>query len=474
MKREYSLRRRLVAAMSLTFLLGLGGAMVYYYFEAYAVGQHLEERTLQSQARELLAALTVSNNGDITFSLPGNLAQLYTGANSTSFYSLYDKEQKVVARSPNLSVDLPLIDAPASGKLGNLRFIDAEPDDIATLAVRVAHEHTLVVGRSRPDGDALAFTLIEEGLEGFFAVLVPFVLLSLLIIWLITEWSLRPVARATDQAMAIGPANASARIDTESLPAEIRPLADATNGAVERLAKAYAIEKRLTADAAHELRTPLAVLSLRLQQSRLQGRMDWPALEREVDTLNRLVNQLLDLARKESAGSDADATGLALINLSRIVREAAAAVLPLAEEMGRAINIHEPSNARVRGQPDDLRDMVRNLIENALFHGRGAISVSVKPVVTPSHGFVIEVADEGAAVSDDELFTRFRKGNPASNGTGLGLAIVRQVARNHNGEASFVPDAATTRIRVYLPTSPRSVESSQHSAAIEFPASWRA
>jgi len=450
-KGEYSLRRRLVAAMSLTFLLGLGGAMVYYYFEAYAVGSHLDERTLQSQVRELVGVLEISDNGEVRIALPHNLAQLYVGNDATSFYSIYDKAGKPVARSPNLTTDLPLIEAPVTGKIGHMRFVNAEPGHIAALSSLAGDGYTLVVGRSRPDEDALAFTLIEEGLEGLFIVLVPFVLISLLIIWLITEWSLRPVARASEQARAIGPGNAG-RIATESLPTEIRPLADAANGAVERLARAYAVEKRLTADAAHELRTPLAVVNLRLQQAKMKNVVDWPTVEREIATLNKLVNQLLDLARKESAENDTDPSSMRLVNLSRIVREAAATVLPLAEEAGRTIEISTPDSARVRGQPDDLRDMVRNLIENGLYHGRGRVKVSIQSVAEPTHGFVIEVEDEGVTALDDALFTRFRKGNSSSKGTGLGLAIVRQVARNHGGEASFVPDAASTRIRLYLPT----------------------
>lgn len=455
MKGEYSLRRRLVVAMSLTFLLGLGGAMVYYYFEAYAVGKHLDERTLQSQARELIDALTISDAGNITVALPDNLAKLYTGPDGTSFYSLYDKAGRPVVRSPNLAKDLPLIEAPVSGRFGHMRFVNAEPGHIIVLSALTGDGYTLVVGRSKPDEDALAFTVIEEGLEGLFIVLVPFVLISLLIIWLITEWSLRPVARASEQARAIGPGNAAGRIATEWLPTEIRPLADAANGAVERLAKAYAVEKRLTADAAHELRTPLSVLNLRLQQAKMKNMVDWPTVEREIATLNKLVNQLLDLARKESAEHDHDASSMALVNLSRLVREAAATVLPLAEEAGRTIDISIPDSAQMRGQPDDLRDMVRNLIENALFHGKGRITVSVRPVDEPAHGFAIEVEDEGVAALDDALFTRFRKGNSSSQGTGLGLAIVRQVARNHGGEAAFVSGAAVTRIRVYLPTSHR-------------------
>jgi two-component system sensor histidine kinase TctE len=441
--------------MLLTFLLGLCGAMIYYYIEAYAVGEHLEERTLQSQARELMAVLTISPDESAKVALPARLTSLYAGPNSTSFYSLYGRSGQPILRSGNLAADLPLIEPPASRRYGSMSFIQTEAGQTAILPALIDGGHVLIVGRSHPNEDALAFTLIEEGLEGLFIVLVPFVLISLLIIWLITEWSLRPVARATEQARLIGPGNLSARIDTELLAQEIHPLADAANGALERLAKAYAVERRLTADAAHELRTPLAVLNLRLQQAKIKGAIDWPVLEREVATLNKLVNQLLDLARKESAEHDPDVAAMPLVNLSRIVREAAAAVLPLADQAERVIDIEEPSNARIRGRPDDLRDMVRNLIENALSHGSGVIRIGLRPVDMPAHGFVIDVDDEGVAALSDELFTRFRKGNASSSGTGLGLAIVRQVARNHGGDASFMTEEGKTRVRVFLPTRSR-------------------
>jgi two-component system sensor histidine kinase QseC len=278
-------------------------------------------------------------------------------------------------------------------------------------------------------------------------VLAPFVLLSLALVWPISGWSLRPVARASREAAAVGPANPAARITADRLPDEIRPLAEAVNAALDRLARAYVAERRLTADAAHELRTPLAVLSLRLQKARL-GEADWPAIERDVTRLGRLVGQLMDLARRESPARG-DVTP-AELNLSRIVRQAAAQVLPLAEEAGRLLEVDAPDEVRVPGHADDLRDMLVNLLDNALVHGAGTISVAVR-----MHGerVVIEVSDAGPGVPEalrEEVFDRFRKGRAASPGAGLGLAIVRQVARDHGGDVRFLP-VPGGRVEVVLP-----------------------
>ena len=138
---------------------------------------------------------------------------------------------------------------------------------------------------------------LEEAID-WLLVFVPLAAASFALVWLIGWWSLRPLARASRQAAAIGPANPSGRLSTATLPREVRPLADAVNGALERLDRAYAAQRRLTADAAHELRTPLAVLSLRLQRAKLAP-ADRPAVERDLAQMSRLLGQLLDLARTE-------------------------------------------------------------------------------------------------------------------------------------------------------------------------------
>ena len=155
---------------------------------------------------------------------------------------------------------------------------------------------------------------------------------SFALVWLIGWWSLRPLARASRQAAAIGPANPAGRLNTGKLPREIRPLVNAVNGAlerldhayaaqrelIERLDHAYAAQRRLTADAAHELRTPLAVLSLRLQRAKLDAAADWPAMERDLTQMSRLVGQLLELARVEDPARLKDSAGLGPVNLARL------------------------------------------------------------------------------------------------------------------------------------------------------------
>jgi two-component system sensor histidine kinase QseC len=133
------------------------------------------------------------------------------------------------------------------------------------------------------------------------------------------------------------------------------------------------------------------------------------------------------------------------------VREAAALMLPLAEERGRPLEADIPQSVTLgAARADDLRDMVRNLIENALIHGAGKVSVGL---MRGERGAIrLTVSDEGAPPADgDALFEEFRKGDGGSIGAGLGLAIVQQVAAAHGGAARFLGGTTTTTIEVVLP-----------------------
>lgn len=279
---------------------------------------------------------------------------------------------------------------------------------------------------------------------------------AILLIWFVSGWSLRQLASASREAAVVGPGSPGARISTTRLPEEVRPLVSAINGALDRLTEAYQAEQRFVADAAHELRTPLAVLSLHLQRAKLGGTVDWGTIDHDVEELNKLVGQLLDLARKEHARQTEIASARPVINLSRLAREAAAAVFPLADAAGRKLDVDLPDNLVVRGSSEDLYDMIRNLLDNALIHGRGVIRLvaGVEMGADNERLACLSVSDEGDGVPEglgDTVFDRFRKGSPDSAGHGLGLAIVREVARGHGGHVVFEP-GTPCRIAVTLPT----------------------
>ncbi len=149
------------------------------------------------------------------------------------------------------------------------RYHAALDDDVSgnALALRPLAEHEAASGRQGP-------VLLQEPYQDL-SVLLPFSLGAVAPIWLVSGWSLRHLALVSREAALMGASNPSTRISTRSLPGEVRPLVDAVNGTLDRLAEAYAAEQRFVADAAHELHTPLTVLSLRLQRAKLGGDLDW-------------------------------------------------------------------------------------------------------------------------------------------------------------------------------------------------------
>lgn len=421
------------------FALGLAASLFSYKFEVHNIVRDLHERTLEAQARELLAALHIVG-GNATVTLPADWRKVYRDPARQFTYTIFDQAHRPVSWSPNLVTPLPYMPLGATDRLGPVDFIGVGAQRRAVLAAHARDGYVALVARSGLSRDTLVDSLFEEDTEHLL-ILVPFALLALGLIWLISGWSLRPIERASREAALVGPGKPETRISAEGLPQEIRPLVDAVNGALDRLSRAYAAERRLTADAAHELRTPLAVLNLRLQRARLSGITDWPALEHELSQMSRLVNQLLDLARKESLTHQDRAVDLPVINLSRVIREAAAMVVPLIEAQGRRLDVEIPDNMPVHGRAEDLHDMFRNLLDNAIVHGSGTVKVTLRTTFAASKTVLeIEVGDEGEGVprgQEEAVFERFRKLKAESPGSGLGLAIVRQVARSHGGDARF-------------------------------------
>lgn len=446
---EYSLRHRLTLVMLFVFMLGLAASGTVFFNETHQTASSVYSRTLRQQARDLLAELRISRE-TVALQPPADWVDAYAQPNAEFAYTLFDPVGRPVVLSPNLQEPLPHLDISAGESFSPLSLVG--PNRRAVLTAAAPDGHSLTIARTDPKLDALAETLMEENGEPFL-MLAASIAAALVLVWFIAGWSLRPLGLVARQATTIIPGSPKAQLSPVGLPAEIQPLIKAVNGALDRLAIAYDAERRFTADAAHELRTPLTVLSLRLQQAELSGSIDWPAVRRDLSELNRLVGQLLDLARKEAAARAESVTSLHPIDFGRPVREAAASIMPMIENADRIIEVETPPEAvPVRGRGDDLRDMVRNLLDNALAHGRGTITIRL--FVSGAEA-VLEVADQGPGVPPhlhEEIFARFRKGHSASPGTGLGLAIVRHVARAHGGDVCFLPQGDSCRFEVRLPT----------------------
>ena len=441
-QRAFSLKYRLLISLFVVSAIGIAVAAIFAYREVYNTDEAIAERTMQGQANELLEATAIDDaSGAVTIDLPAEWIAAYGGDDGKYSYTLYAADGRPIAMSRNLTKPLPPSTIPEDEEFGPLEF--RGPDAQMTMTATAPGGRKLVVARHQVESEALAESMLEESVEPML-LLVPSGIVALVTIWLVGSWSLRPLERASREAADVGPGNPNARVSSEGLPAELLPLVGAVNGALDRLSRAYESERRLTADAAHELRTPLAVLDLRLQRAQLTGEVDWSVVRRDFQHLNRVVAQLLDLARMESAARAQPEPQP--VNLPRIVREATAMVLPLADEAERdiEIDVEQGTALSIRGYAADLRNMVRNLLDNALYHGRGKITVALHRAMPQGNGdaIVLQVRDEGSGVPDElreTVFDRFRKGKASSAGSGLGLAIVQHVAHTHGGYARVHP-----------------------------------
>ncbi|HEY1457722.1 MAG TPA: HAMP domain-containing sensor histidine kinase, partial [Solirubrobacteraceae bacterium] len=441
MSRAHSLQVRLLGAMFAVFALGLAASLASYRWSVDNVIEGLHEHTLENQAHELLEALQERPDSSLEVKLQDDWRQVYADPSREFTYTVFDRQRHPLSWSANLSAPLQFVPVKGHATLGPVEFTGVGRAQQAVIAARGPEGSIIQVARQHVDRDVLVDSLFEEESEHAL-ILIPFALLGLALIWAISGWSLRPIARASREAARVGPRRPDLRISPTGLPTEIRPLVEAVNGALDRLSRAYSAERRLTADAAHELRTPLAVLNLRLQRARLTGTIDWPVVERELSQMDRLVNQLMDLARKEALSSERHTEELPVVNLSRLVREAAAIVLPLIEAQRRRLDVDVPDAVQMLGRADDLRDMVRNLLDNALVHGHGTITARIGTMSDNPPLIEIAVRDEGSGVppgQEESVFQRFYKLDAQTPGSGLGLAIVRHVARSHGGDAHFLP-----------------------------------
>jgi signal transduction histidine kinase len=251
---------------------------------------------------------------------------------------------------------------------------------------------------------------------------------SLLVVATSIRYDLRPLLRVARDVERIGPADTTSRLDETGVPKEILPLVLAVNGALRRLDAAFESQRQFTADAAHELKTPVAVLRARIDALSANGAAT--ALRADVDRLSRLVDQLLTVSVLDGRAFDLDRQ----VDVGVMARGVVADLAPLAISRGRNLAFQGPKRpVRIIGNALALEELVRNLVENAL---RYTPSGEVVEVAVRDEG-TIEVTDRGPGVPAhhrEAIFRRFWRGAAANNeGAGLGLPIVKRIAEAHGG-----------------------------------------
>ena len=281
-------------------------------------------------------------------------------------------------------------------------------------------------------------------------LLVP---LLMLVVWWVVSASLAPVSRVRQQ-VAARQADELGELSEDDLPDEIRPLVHELNLLFERVRQAFQAQKNFVADAAHELRSPLAALKLQVQGLRRASddaarEVAVSRLGAGIDRATRLVEQLLVLARQQ-ASSEVDAK-TAPVELTVLTRLVMSDMVTAAINRGIDLGLVQADESVVIGHEEALRILIRNLVDNAIKYTPpgGTINLSI---CSQDGKTILTVDDSGPGIpaSDRErVLDRFyRVSGAQGSGSGLGLAIVKTIADLHHATVSLAESASLGGLRV--------------------------
>lgn len=446
--RPRSLARRLLLQL-IAAQVGLivAALAVFPFVSPYVTYADIADRTV----RELLTgSLRHGADGALTLS-PSPALRRYAARRPALAYA-------AIARAGRRSMDgsAPEL-AAVLERLGPL--VPRDDDTLETERPGVPGDAVIVTGQPTPLGSVIMATagdafgyedlgdLLDDFMPALLPIFAPLVLGTVVIVPLVVRRSMRPLRLAAEGARQISVRSLDQRLPEAGLPTELVPLVAAVNDALDRLHDQVGRQRLFMANAAHELRTPVAILQARVDALPPDGTMRADLL-RDVHRIRTLIEQVLLSARLGERGVTAEEP----VELVGLVRAVVAACAPLAIRGGRAIEFETSvAAAPVLGNPRAIEGAVTNLIDNAV---RAAPAASLVTVAVRA-GAVIEVTDRGPGVAPadrDYVFEPFWRKDERDPGTGLGLAIVREVARLHGGTASVgeTPGGGAT-FRLHLP-----------------------
>ena len=431
-----SLRVQLLCLVLLTLFGAIGFNLYDSFWTADATAKLVTDRTLLASARVIAEAVRVDEGGNAQVDLPPAALEMFdTGYGDRVFYQVITAWGSLVSGFP----DLPL---PATQRAGeDLSFHGAE--------VRVMMLDHPVVGL--PNDAAISVTVAVTHKSQYamrrqlwladFSKQVVLVLAASLVTILGLQWGLAPALRLRDAVRERG-RNRLDPLPEDMVQSELRPLVHALNDHMERVQNQMAAQRRFVSNAAHQLRTPLALISTQASVAAREsddGRRNEAlvALRTSTRQISRLASQLLTLSRAEpgSRRPRSDAT-----DLTKAAREILEAHAEEALRRNLDVGLEEAGPVVVEGDGTMLREMLVNLIDNAIRYTRenGRITVAVQQADGQA---IVTVEDNGPGIPEDEreqVFERFyRIIGTEAEGSGLGLSIVREVVDGTGGSVSL-------------------------------------
>jgi len=405
------------------------------------------DRALEYNVRAMAQLITVEK-GRAKFSLPRPARELLRADDSdTVYYQVLGPRSELLSGERELPAP-PLVEQVV---LDQVRLRD---DVVKGFDVKVAYLWINVSGPgTRPALVQVAETMEKRSVlatEIVKGVMLPqfFILpLAVLLVWLALVQAIKPLHQLEERIRARKPDDLSP-IDAQAAPVEVAPLVDAVNDLLLRLTDSIATQKRFLADAAHQLKTPLAGLRMQAEIAQREGASaeDLKHYLRQIGRASaratHSVNQLLALARAESNGSAMPRQECDLAELTMsVVRDCVPRALEKRIDLGYEGTQPGTPGCTVLCNPTLLMEMVRNLVDNAINYTPSSLDkpgvITARVLTDPfGHILVLQVEDSGPGVpvSERELIFQpfYRALGTEADGSGLGLPIVLEIAQQHN------------------------------------------
>ncbi len=411
---------------------------------------NIHDKAMQEQAVSVGEHLSARSDGSLELDLPLDLLGLYSQAYGRYSYAVVDDRGHVLFSSLKDHAALFTADTRSAA----VEFLQQRRGDatVSGASVRKTIGNQVVwiqAGEDLANRDVLIDDIVADFYRNVGWITLPILLVLLIADIAIFRRALRPLRQASEIASDIGPTRTDLRLPTDEIPREVRPLVSAINLALDRLEEGFRIQRDFTADAAHELRTPLSILRTRLDTLGDEGIAR--ALRKDVDGMAHIISQLLDIAELDSFVVDPREKA----DLRAVAAEVAEFVAPLALAQGKDIALlgtTEP--VWVTGNPEMLSRAIRNLAENAINHTAPGTTVEF---IVDDDG-TVSVLDRGPGVAEDErnlIFQRFwRRDRRKAGSTGLGLSIVQRIAELHSATITLTnrhPNGAGFSVK-FLPS----------------------
>jgi len=429
-----SLASRIIVRLTITTAVAAAVAYGWLYLKQSRVEAYLRERTLVRQAQEVSSFISASPDGSIYLDLPSKLSEAYNSPGSRYRYAVRDEAGRVVATSGRRVGPLPDIIQIQDHHIYTYRA-DAENAAMLGAAVRTDIGQKVLftqVEQTVPMTQSLNAAVFNEFFMDGGWLGIPFLLAILGISVLTVRRSLAPLDALSTLAMKIDPGHSTLRLPSAGIPKEILPLVSSVNNVLDRLDEGLRQQREFNANAAHQLRTPLAVLGANIDT--MSDASVAAKLRFDVEVMSRIVNQLLLVARLETLNIRLDER----VDLCLTARQAAENLGPIAISTNKTLEVEEPAApVFIRGNGFVVNIAISNLIENALIHSPPGKAVRIRVTSGPS----VEIRDSGPGVPAEfreRIFERFWRGEASKEGAGLGLAIVRRIMGALNGTVSVV------------------------------------